>query len=58
MKKLLRALLFIVLVLVIVVGGYVAYVFIDYHRIDPDLELEVAQRASGALGLVDSAYFA
>ena len=49
MKKVLIALLAIVLALLLVAGGYVAYVFIDYHRIEDDLELEVNQRAEGAL---------
>ena len=33
MKKWLKVVLCIVLALVLLAGGYVAYVFIDYHRI-------------------------
>ena len=33
MKKVLKTLLCIILVIVLIAVGYVAYVFIDYHRI-------------------------
>ncbi len=42
MKKLLRALLCVLLALLVAVGGYVAYVFIDYYRLEDNLPLEVA----------------
>ena len=38
MKKWVKALLCAVLAVVLLVGGYVAYVFIDYHRLG-DMEL-------------------
>ena len=38
-KKILKIVLSILLVLLVVVGGYFAYVFISYHRIG-DMELE------------------
>lgn len=40
MKKFLKILLIIILALILVVGGYVAYVFIAYHRVG-DMPLEV-----------------
>lgn len=33
MKKWLKAALCVLLAILLIVGGYVAYVFIDYHRI-------------------------
>ena len=42
MKKAIRIILFILLALLIVVAGYVAYVFISYHRIgDQTLTVEL-----------------
>ena len=38
MKKWVKALLCAVLAMVLLIGGYVAYVFIDYHRLG-DMEL-------------------
>ena len=38
MKKWVKALLCVVLAVVLLIGGYVAYVFIDYHRLG-DMEL-------------------
>ncbi len=49
MRKVWIALLAVLLALVLAVGGYAAYVFIDYHRLEDDLPLEVVQRAEGAL---------
>ena len=48
MKKWLKALLCVVLALVLIVGGYVAYVFIDYHRLG-DMALEVSNPQSGEM---------
>ena len=49
MKKLLRVLLCLLIALVLVAGGYVAYVFISYSRI-PDMQsLEVSSGAAGML---------
>ncbi len=42
MKKWVKALLCVVLAVVLLVGGYVAYVFIDYHRLG-DMELTSMQ---------------
>lgn len=51
MKKVLKAILCIVLAIVIIAVGYVAYVFIDYHRIGDNTPLEVtAGAASGKAG--------
>lgn len=41
MRKGLRILLLLLLTLVLVVGGYVGYVFLSYHRLDDQLELTV-----------------
>ena len=47
MKKWIKVLLCIVLAAVLTVGGYVAYVFIDYHRIG-DMPLTPVQSAAAA----------
>ena len=47
MKKWIKVLLCIVLAVLLVVGGYVAYVFIDYHRIG-DMPLTPVQSADAA----------
>ncbi len=47
MKKFLIALLCVILAAVLVVGGYVAYVFIDYYRLEDNILLEV-DTAGGA----------
>ncbi|WP_071131872.1 hydrolase [Enterococcus timonensis] len=41
MKKLLKIILGIVLLVVVVAGGYMAYLFLSYHRLDDHLPLEV-----------------
>ena len=51
MKRFLIALLAVIAVLAIVVGGYVGYVFIDYYRVEDNLDLDVNQRAEGALNV-------
>ena len=43
MKKLLKIVLGILLALVLVVGAYVAYVFIAYYRLEDNMPLEVEQ---------------
>ena len=48
MKKWLKALLCVVLALVLIVVGYVAYVFIDYHRLG-DMTVEVSNPQSGQM---------
>ncbi len=45
MKTVLKIILGIILVLVLAVGIYVAYVFIDYYRLDDMLELEITDTA-------------
>ena len=45
LKKVLKAALCLLLALVLAVGGYVAYVFIDYYRLEDNLPLEVEQSA-------------
>jgi endonuclease/exonuclease/phosphatase family metal-dependent hydrolase len=40
-KKVLKALLCVLLVLVLIVGGYVAYVFLSFYRLEDNLPLEV-----------------
>lgn len=47
MKKLLKILLGVLLGLVLIVGAYVAYVFIDYHRLGDNLPLEVVNNQTG-----------
>ena len=51
MKTFWKALGIILLVLVILVAGYVAYVFLDYHRLDDNLDLPVEGAASGVAQL-------
>ncbi len=41
MKKVLKIVLCVLLALMLIVGGYLAYVFIDYHRIGDNVPLEV-----------------
>lgn len=47
MKKVLKAVLIVLLVVVLAVGGYLAYVFIDYHRLGDNVPLEVTANQSG-----------
>lgn len=50
MKKWLKVVLCVVLALVLLVGGYVAYVFIDYHRIgDMALTASISDSAAPAV---------
>lgn len=44
-KKFLKIVLCVVLALVLVAGGYLAYVFLDYYRLPDHLELEVSYNA-------------
>ena len=53
MKKALKIIGILLLVLVVVVGGYAAYVFIDYHRL-PDMDAEV--QVTGEPARVGEAY--
>ena len=54
-KKILKAVLCVVLALVVAVGGYVAYVFLSYHRLPDHLALEVAH-ANGRTVEQDAPY--
>ena len=38
-KKILRVILIILGILVLIVGGYFAYLMVDYHRLEPDIVL-------------------
>ena len=48
MKKVLKIVLIVLLALVVLVGGYVAYVFLDYHRIG-DQTIEPEGAAAGTV---------
>lgn len=45
MKRAVKIILTVVLVLVLIVGAYVAYVFIDYYRLDDNIALTVTQNS-------------
>ena len=49
MKKVLIALLIVLALLILVVGGYVAYLFIDFHRIEDDQALTASTAGAAAL---------
>ena len=40
-KKVIKVILIILLAAVLIVGGYVAYVMIDYHRIEDNQALQI-----------------
>ena len=40
-KKVIKVILIILLAAVLIVGGYVAYVMIDYHRIEDNQALQM-----------------
>ena len=44
-KKILKAVLAVILIAVLVVGGYVAYVFISYHRLPDEQVLDIRSNA-------------
>ena len=44
MKKFWKILIIVLLVLLVLVGGYVAYVFLDYHRIPDNQTLDVYEQ--------------
>ena len=53
MKKVLKVIAAVIGAVILIAGCYVAYVFIDYHRIEDNLTLDVAageanSAASGA----------
>ena len=54
-KKVLKIILIILLVAVLIVGGYVAYVMIDYHRIEDNQALQINDVTSES-ALVDKEY--
>ena len=43
MKKFWKILIIVLLVLLVLAGGYVAYVFLDYHRIEDNQQLTPAE---------------
>ena len=47
MKKVLKILLAILLVIVLIVGGYFAYLFISFHRLGDNVSLEVENNQTG-----------
>ena len=49
MKKVLIALLIVLALLILLVGGYVAYLFIDFHRIEDDQALSASTAGASAL---------
>ena len=49
MKKVLIALLIVLALLILLVGGYVAYLFIDFHRIEDDQALTASTAGAAAL---------
>ena len=51
MRKVLWALLIVLALVLLVVGGYVAYLFLDYNRIEDHQALEVHPGAQGALAV-------
>ena len=54
-KKVIKVILIILLAAVLIVGGYVAYVMIDYHRIEDNQVLQINDATSDA-ALVDTEY--
>ena len=44
MKKFWKILIIVLLVLLVLAGGYVAYVFLDYHRIPDNQTLDVYEQ--------------
>lgn len=48
-KKMLKIILGLILLLALVVGGYVAYVYLSYHRIADDQKLEVKNQTTAPL---------
>ena len=54
-KKVIKVILIILLAVVLIVGGYVAYVMIDYHRIEDNQALQINDATSDA-ALVDTEY--
>ena len=54
MKRALKTIAVVLLALILVVGAYVAYVFISYHRLDDNLALEVLSAAPGGESAEDA----
>ena len=57
-RKLLKALLCVVLAIVLIAGGYFAYLLLDYHRLPDNLALEVDVLYKGGVLLDASAHTA
>lgn len=49
MKKFIKILVIVIAAIVVILGAYVAYVFISFHRIEDDQELAVQNIAAGAM---------
>lgn len=49
MKKLIWTVVILLIALILVVGGYVAYLLIDYHRIEDRLPLDISQNTAEPL---------
>ena len=56
MKKVLKVLLAVLLVIVLAVGGYLAYVFIDYHRIPDETMLQTDSNPDGGYAKIGMDY--
>ena len=56
MKKWLKAALCVLLAILLIVGGYVAYVFIDYHRIG-DMALTPSDGGAASVRTVTASRF-
>lgn len=55
-KTILKTMLCIVLAIVIVLAGYVAYLFIDYHRIEDNQNLEIDNKITNGVMQVGNEY--
>ena len=55
MKKVLKVIAAVIGAVILIAGCYVAYVFIDYHRIEDNLTLDVAAGPQAAADTRDAA---
>ncbi|MBQ6116855.1 MAG: endonuclease/exonuclease/phosphatase family protein [Oscillospiraceae bacterium] len=56
MKKVLKVVLIVILAVVVLAAGYLAYVLIDFHRIPDKTALNVEANAAGGAARVDTPY--
>lgn len=56
MKKVLKTIGIVLLILALIVAGYLAYVLIDYHRIDDNLSLDVKQTSTNGSAKTGTPY--